>query len=95
MIFCDNCGKIIKNSADQYTIQIEMFAKPAPIVIDDKELQKDHLSEMEDIIKNLEQMNDEEVNEATDQVWESYSFTICSSCRIDFHKKFKQRVKKR
>lgn len=93
MIFCDNCGILIKDNEIQYEFKIEMFAKPGILEFTEEDLEEDHIEQMNEIIDALEKMNLEEVEEETDKVWETYRFTLCHKCREEFHDKLKFKSK--
>ncbi len=93
MIFCENCGHLINDNEIQYEIKIEMFAKVGPLSFTDKDLKGDNIQEMNKIIDSMNGMTEEEADEAADEVWECYNFTLCRKCRKDFHSKFKLKKK--
>ena len=43
---------------------------------------------------SAEQMENADVDELTDQVFEGYIFNLCPSCRSDFHQQLKLSGKK-
>jgi len=87
---CDNCGRTVPKDETIYEIKIELYAKAEELEIDEEDLQEDHMAEIEAIIEALEDMDVEEV---TDQVYECYKFDLCPQCRENFHSKLKLRSK--
>lgn len=69
-----------------YSIRVEMFARADPLEFSAGELLADHAAEMEEIIAGMEAADPQE---AMDQVFESYMFDLCSSCRRMMHEQFK------
>jgi len=87
---CQNCGRTIPKGETLFEIRIDIYAKGGPIDIDPEDLKKDHIREMKELIKRMENMD---IDELTDEVWESYRFDLCKTCRKEFHKKLKLRKK--
>jgi Asp-tRNA(Asn)/Glu-tRNA(Gln) amidotransferase C subunit len=87
---CDNCGRVVPKEETIYEIKIELYAKAEELEIDEEDLEEDHMAEIEAIIEALENVDVEEV---TDQVYESYKFDLCPQCRENFHSKLKLRAK--
>ena len=79
---CDNCGRIAPESEQMYTIRIEMFARAEPIEITLEDLLEDHTAKMEELLKQMEQLDPEE---ASDEIHESYRFDLCRACRRRIH----------
>lgn len=86
---CENCGKWIDSEETIYEIRIDIYAKGGPVTITEEDLQKNHIREMEELIRSMEEMD---VDEITDQVWESYRFDLCRKCREQFHEKLKMKI---
>lgn len=93
-MFCDNCGILLGEKDAQFDIKIEIFAKPGDLNFTADEIAEDHITRMNEIIRELEKMSEEEAAERTDEVWERYDFTLCRRCRDEFHEKLKLRTKK-
>jgi hypothetical protein len=83
---CDNCGREVPRQEQMYSIRVEMFARVEPLEFSEEDLLADHAAEMENIIADMETMDPAE---AMDQVFESYLFDLCSSCRRMMHEQFK------
>lgn len=86
---CENCGRAVFKGETLFEIRIDIYAKGGPIELEPEDLEKDHLKEMKDLIARMEKMD---VDELTDEVWESYRFNLCHQCRKDFHSKLKMKV---
>ena len=83
---CENCHKRVPPGEILYEIRIDIYAKGGPVEIEPEDLDKDHIAEMQRLIARMEHMD---VEELTDQVWESYKFDLCSQCRKEFHANLK------
>lgn len=86
---CDYCGRETPEKQQMYSLRIEMFARAEPLIIGEDDLNKDHATEMDVLLKKMEMMDPEE---AADQVHESYLFDLCASCRASMHRQLKERV---
>ena len=86
---CENCGRIVLSGDTLFQIRIDIYAKGGPLEIEPEDLEKDHIAEMKALIAKMEQMD---VQELTDEVWESYRFDLCAKCRKAFHKKLRLRA---
>jgi len=75
---CDMCGKQLLVEEDvRYVVKIEAFAAADPLEITEEDLEKDHLIEISKLIKQLEQMDPQELE---DQVYKSFRFDLCPEC---------------
>ena len=86
--YCDYCNKLINKQQQGYALKIEMFALAGPLEFSAQDLKKDYQSELQELIEKLESLD---VDEAEDQVHESYQFVLCAACRHDLHKRLKHR----
>jgi NMD protein affecting ribosome stability and mRNA decay len=89
---CDNCGRWIEGNEQLYVMSVTLSADPGPVQIDDKTSIGDVRDEFERLILAMERMSREQVEEATDQVHESYRFILCPECRREVHHRMKRRV---
>lgn len=87
-VICEQCGKVIPTADLYYMIKIDMYAGPNDLVIDEDNLNQDYIEEIE---KLLIDMQDADVEEVNDQIYETYSFEICPKCRDLIHKQLKQK----
>ncbi len=83
---CANCERITSETEQMYTIRIEMFARAEPLVFESHDLAQDHAQKLQNLIEKMEEMD---VNEAADQVYEQYSFDLCVRCRKRIHRGLK------
>jgi len=87
---CDNCGRTIPSSSQTYIVRIELFAKAEPLELTLDDLLADHTAQIEKLIEEMENLD---VEEATDQVYEAYAFQLCPVCRLRIHNLLKTRAK--
>ena len=79
---CDLCGKELLVEEDlRYVAKIEVYAAYDPLEITEEDLEEDHMEEIGELIKQLENMDEQELE---DQVYKSFRFDLCPDC----HKKF-------
>jgi len=79
---CDLCGKeLLVNEDVRYVAKIEVYAAYDPLEITEEDLEKDHLEEISKLIKQMEHMDPQELE---DQVYKCFRFDLCPDC----HKKF-------
>ncbi len=95
---CDMCGKPLLADEDvRYVVKVEAYAAYDPMEVTEDQLDEDPLSEMSEIIEQMEEMDPEELE---DQVYKSFRFDLCPAChrrylrdplfryrplRLDFH----------
>ncbi|MCX7964722.1 MAG: hypothetical protein N2644_09660 [Candidatus Sumerlaea chitinivorans] len=87
---CDGCGRRLTKVDQPYTLRIEMFASADPVELTVDDLLADHTAQIEKLIEQMEHLD---VEEATDQVYETYTFELCSTCRDELHRGLKARAK--
>jgi hypothetical protein len=79
---CDLCGKELLVEEDlRYVAKIEVYAAYDPLEITEDDLEDDHMEEIGELIKSMEHMDQQELE---DQVYKSFRFDLCPEC----HKKF-------
>jgi hypothetical protein len=79
---CDLCGKELLVEEDlRYVAKVEVYAAYDPLEITEEDLEEDHMEEISELIKQMDHMDDQELE---DQVYKSFRFDLCPEC----HKKF-------
>jgi hypothetical protein len=79
---CDLCGKELLVEEDlRYVAKIEVYAAYDPLEITEEDLEEDHMEEISELIKQMDDMDEQELE---DQVYKSFRFDLCPEC----HKKF-------
>lgn len=88
---CENCGRWIDVRELLYHVKLEMFAEKTLDLDAPSESLGSAAESLEEIISLLSNMNDEQVREATDQVYERFQFNLCQGCRKVLHLRILQR----
>ncbi len=88
---CENCGRWVDDQEVLYHVRIEVFAEP-----DFKEANVGSTAEetrqvWDDFLRELEQMTDEQVEDANAQVHEEFRFLLCGNCRSELHTRIRRR----
>lgn len=79
---CDCCKCLIDpRQALRYVVRMEVYAAAEPSDSDEREDDRDHLAEIQDI---LERMEDTEGDEIGDDVYQQLRFDLCPQCREKF-----------
>ena len=84
---CQTCKDLIPAYTTAFTLQLRMFAEAGPLDITPDDLAEDHQRRMEELAKEMEEASPQEL---MDEVFESYTLTICGKCRKEFHDTFQQ-----
>lgn len=84
---CQGCGRIIPENTLSYRLRLELFASPESPNFDEEDLAGDLRAEWDALIEAMEQMSDQEAQEAIDQVHELYEFVLCAACRRHWHER--------
>ncbi|HOL19095.1 MAG TPA: hypothetical protein PLT82_03035 [Candidatus Hydrogenedens sp.] len=74
---CDGCGKILKQDELRYRIKIEGMAIYEQNEIHLADLIRDHQDEISDLIKKMENMSPDELEE---QIYKNFEFDLCPAC---------------
>ena len=81
---CESCGNIIEKSRSAYRLKIELFADPSAPQFSEQDMQQDAGEELRKLVEAM-QCVELDQQEIEDQVYESYLFTLCASCRVVLH----------
>lgn len=87
---CHGCGANLDRKVVSYRLRIDLFASPEPPELTAEELAGDLRAQWEALVEAMSAMSDAEVEEATDQVHESYEFKLCGACRAMWHARLKE-----
>ncbi len=75
---CQKCGTLLTpGRGDFYIVHVEAYAEDSSPVITAEDLAKDHVEEMKDIVRQLEQSSPQE---AMDSVHRQMTFFLCRPC---------------
>ena len=90
---CDNCGRWIEKNEVRYVMQVTLMAEPGPVVeLPDPQNMEQVREELEKLVEAMQGMSDEQIEEAVDQVHESYEYILCPECRAEVHQRMKRRT---
>lgn len=87
--FCDKCGMEICQPSTRYTLNLELFAARENLFFTEADLKKDHRAEMDELIRQMEKMDSDELN---DEVYVKYEFDLCGSCRKQIYWQFQREL---
>ncbi len=88
-ILCQGCGRIVPEKELTYRLRLELFASPESPEFGEDDLAGDLQAQWKALIESMEQMSDEEAQEAIDQVHERYEFVLCPACRKLWHERLR------
>jgi len=88
---CHNCGREIAKPGSFFVLRVELLASPGPIELTADDLVMDPRQELEQLIEEMETLD---AQEATDEVYEAYSFKLCRTCRDRIHALLQSRVRR-
>lgn len=88
---CENCGRWIDTRETLYHVKLEIYAEKTIDLTPSLEDSKSPSQSLEEMIHLLANMNEDEVREATNQVYEKFTFNLCKHCRSELHKRIQQR----
>lgn len=81
---CDLCGKTLLLDEDvRYVVGIEVFAAYDPMELTEEDLKKDYRAEMRRLVKAMEHMDPEKVQ---DGVYRHFEFHLCPACQKKYIK---------
>jgi len=88
---CEYCGRWVEPNEVLYHARLQVYAEPR-LQLDDEELSREARAERWDsLVRRMEAMSDEDVDEAMAEVHEEVVFYLCPSCRGDLHKRLLHR----
>lgn len=88
---CDNCGRYIEGNETLFEMTITLRAEPGPeLELEAPSDEIDLLEDLQKLVEAMEKMSQEQVDEATDQVHETASFTLCTDCRGEVHRRMRR-----
>jgi hypothetical protein len=86
---CDRCGREIPQTQTRFSLKMELFASKENLYFSESDLQKDLRAEMEQLIRQMEQMDLDQLN---DEVYVKYEFDVCNACRKELYFQFRRRL---
>lgn len=80
---CDICGKTLPNGAARYVLKMEAFAATDPARLTEDDLDGDHVAEMAQLLRQLEET---EAEPELPPACQKLRFDLCPSCYRKFFK---------
>src|SRR5436853_475163 len=77
-VSCDCCGKELRPGHDHFVVKIEVFAAHDPSVLTEEDLDEDHLEQVADLLR---QMEEGEEPEAVEPATKLLRYDLCPVCR--------------
>lgn len=75
---CDGCGKELKPGHDHFILKIEVFAAHDPSRLTEEDLDEDHLEQVADMIREMEESDEPE---AIEPLTQNMRYDLCPTCR--------------
>lgn len=75
---CDRCGRAIEQDQVRYIAKIQVFAAADPLSITFEDLLQDHTSEIERLLRQCEELSEEELMR---DVHVEFQFDLCRACQ--------------
>ena len=77
-LLCHRCGEELRpGEGNFYVVRIEAFADPTPPTISSEDLQRDIESEIDRLIREMNNLSDQEI---MDQVYRKLTIYLCNAC---------------
>ena len=80
---CDLCGCLIIGDPVRYELKIRLYAGYDVLELTEEDLRKDLKGEMDELLRLMEGRDPEELER---EVYEEFSFDLCSRCRKVYRK---------
>jgi hypothetical protein len=78
---CDRCGRPLEQGHLRYIAKIEVFAAAAPLEITLDDLLRDSRREMDALLKQCEELTEEELMR---DVYVKFEFDLCRACQKEY-----------
>jgi hypothetical protein len=80
-VTCDSCGRELPSGEDRYVVKIEVYAAHDPAELTEEDLDADHLDEMGNLLRDLEEVGETPcVEPSTQQI----RYDMCPDCRARY-----------
>lgn len=85
---CDRCQALMEKDRLRYQLRIELFAAYDGLEIKESDLRRrdDIKREIEDLLKQMEDMDEQELQ---DQVHVKFEYDLCQKCRDEIYERHK------
>lgn len=86
---CDRCSALMEKEKLRYQVRLEIFAAYDSLEFKeaDKRSSQDIRREIEDLIKQMEDMDEQELQ---DQVHVKFEYDLCQKCRDEIYERHKR-----
>jgi hypothetical protein len=75
---CDRCGRRLEaDDPNRFVVKIEVFAAADPLTITDEDLARDHRGEIARLVRQLDRMTPDDVE---DQTYRAFRYDLCPAC---------------
>jgi len=88
---CDNCGRWVEENEILYHARLQLYAEPRISALEVEEDAETRERRWNRLIESMQNMDDDQVQEATDQVHEEIRFHLCPQCRAETHSRIRMR----
>src|SRR5262245_42306365 len=75
---CDGCGVLLPDGSAWFVVDVQVYAPPTELVLDEQELARDHAAELGALARRLESLDPDE---AQDDVHRAFRFELCRPCQ--------------
>jgi hypothetical protein len=89
---CPRCHGVIPAFTTAYTLRLQLFAEAGTVHITPDDLAEDHERRIRELYKEAEGTDPQDL---MDEVYESYTLTICAGCRKELHGDLSRFLKER
>ena len=81
---CDRCKRMLDSEDDiRYVVKLEVYPAMEAVEVDDIDDDRDHLSEIQDMIERLD---DAEIEALSDDLYRKQRYDLCSDCYKEYIK---------
>ncbi|MCO6455615.1 MAG: hypothetical protein J5I93_10005 [Pirellulaceae bacterium] len=75
---CDRCKRVLDPEQElRYVVKLEIYAAMEPLECDEQEADRDHLTEIQEILERLEDGDDEAM---ADDIYQKRRYDLCAEC---------------
>jgi hypothetical protein len=75
---CDRCGKrLAPDDPNRFVVKVEVFAAADHLTVTEEDLERDHRAEIDRLVKQLDKMTADEVEDLT---YRAFRFDLCRDC---------------
>lgn len=75
---CDRCKRVLDPEQElRYVVKLEIYAAMEPLDCDEQDEDRDHLTEIQEILERLEDGDDETI---ADDIYQKRRYDLCADC---------------